>query len=601
MELILYVKNNIWLILIFIINNCIINYAVAENNNKYHTLQVLVNITEDPTLAETIKKDLLIFHATFEPKLTKNRIEHLHDRANQEIINNLQALGYYHSKIIKTSLESIGHNQWVGSYDIAAGSPIIIKQIQLQILNNQPNQEIYKKIQSASRKLLFINKQLNHEHYEKTKQLIISQLHDDGFLNAQFTTSKIEIDLKTNTANIIFILDPMQQYYLGCVKFESNLYNNDFLNKYIPFKEMDLYSTEKLMKFKNNLLNSGLFSKVRIDIENISNITNNVVPVIARVYEKPANKYTGSIGFGTDTGIRGNIGYVRRRQSHPGHEISINLAGSKIRKQAIADYSFLGEDPMSDKYNIGAIAIDEHIRERFNKNAEFYAQKSKKKATRQQIWKLSFLTEIFRELPELPKKQAKFLMPSMRLIWINSKNTTDFGNKISLTAKVASKTMSSANLLQLIITEKWLHPLIYDFRLIFRGSIATTFINDFNKLPLSLRFFAGGDNSVRGFAYNSLGPIIGGKHLFFSSLEIEKPIPAYPQLSVSWFIDAGNALNTFNNFKFNKLAVGSGIGTGYKTPVGSFRVYIAQPIKYLNLENTAKKRVRLHLTFSTDL
>ena len=654
MELILYAKNNMvlkiikhLLILTFIINSYIINYAFASNkSDKYHTLQVSVTIFDQNSkhknnnvkkndLAEIIKKDLLIFHATSEPKLTKHRMENLHDRANQEIINNLQGLGYYHAEVIKTSLEALGDNKWLASYEIVAGPPIIIKQIELQIIGNTIKNIELKKIKHTSQKLLHINQQLNHDDYEKTKQLILNQLHDYGFLNAQFATSKIEINLEKNTANIVFIINAMQQYYLGTVTFESDLYESDFLNKYIPFKEKELYSTDKLMQLKNNLLNSGLFSKVRIDTEDLSKLKNNTVPILARVYAKPANRYTGGIGFGTDTGIRGNLGYARRRKSHPGHEININLAGSKIRKQAIADYSFLGKNPMIDKYNFGIVAMEGHVKERFNKNAELYTQKSKQYSTRQQFLKLSFLTETFRELPALPKKHANFLMPSIRLAWTHHKNNTQnggfddldqdetnhnkdhqqsattFGNKITITTKIASKTMASSNLLQLTANEKLIQPLIYDFHLIFKGSIATTLISDFNKLPLSLRFFAGGDDSVRGFAYNSLGPyakdpagnkgVIGGKHLFFTSLEIEKPIPTYPQLSAAWFIDAGNALNTFNKFSLNKLAIGTGLGIGYKTPIGSVRAYLAKPIKHIDLEDAAKKRVRVHLTFGANL
>ena len=642
----LYAKNNMFfqikkylLILMLIINNC----ALADPKSKlekYHTLQVSIAIVEQPSqshkhkdlnknLAETIKKDLLIFHATTEQKLTKHRIENLHDRANQEIINNLQSLGYYHAKITKTSLEEINHNAWVAHYQIELGNATKIKQIDLQIIG-EINENLTKKIKIQTDKLLHIDQQLVHDDYEKTKHNILNKLHDYGFLNAKFITSKIEINLTEFTAKIVFILDPSQQYYLGTVSFESDLYKDDFLKKYIPFKENDLYLTDSLMQLKNNLLNSGLFSKVRIDTEDLSKLKTNIIPIIVRVYARPANKYNGSLGFGTDTGIRATLGYTRRRVAHPGHSININLSGSKIRKEAVADYSVLGKNPMIDKYNFGVAAQEGHVKERFNKNAEFYTQKSKAQANRQQSWKLSFLTETFKELPASDKKHANFLMPSLRLTWVHPMNNLScngtecieqdkndnqpaaFGNKISFITKVASKaTASSSNLLQLTANEKWIHPLIYDLRLIFKGTIATTLVSNFDKLPFSLRFFAGGDYSVRGFAYESLGPsatdragnkgVVGGKHLVLTSLEIEKPIPSYPSVSVAGFIDAGNALNTFNKFNLNKLAIGTGFGLGFRTPVGSVRAYLATPIQHVKFEDATKKRVRFHLTFGTDL
>ena len=110
------------------------------------------------------------------------------------------------------------------------------------------------------------------------------------------------------------------------------------------------------MQLKNNLLSSGLFAKVRIDAAALP--INNNIPITARVYAKPANSYNASLGFGTDTGIRGNLGFIRKRLSHPGHQININLMGSKIRKEAIADYSLLGKDPTIDKYHLGTTAVE---------------------------------------------------------------------------------------------------------------------------------------------------------------------------------------------------------------------------------------------------
>ncbi len=642
MALILYAKNKITvqlgtncctlvriilLILIAINNCCFAEKAKTFQENlrvkdKYHLLQVEI-LGVNKELTETIEKDLLIFHATTERKLTKTRIENLHDRTNDEITNNLQSLGYYHAKVTNASLREVSHHHWLASYKIELGNPTLIKQINLQLVGTAcNNHELSKKIKQLSIKFLHKNEPLHHDDYEKTKQFILNNLHDYGFLDAEFTTSKIEINTKEYTASIDFVIDSKQQYYLGPVIFESDLYSNDFLQQYVPFKEQEIYLTSHLLQLKNNLLNSGLFSKIRIDTPELAKITNNIVPITVRVYKKPSNSYNGSIGFGTDTGIRGKLGFTRRRPTHPGHQINTSIIGSKIRKEVIADYSFLGNNPMVDTYNFGISGIEERIHKRYDKNASIYIQKSKKYSTRQQFWKLNFLTEKFRVLPGGETRHVKFLMPSLRLSWIHKKNINDpddiedgsdstnsivFGNKIDCTAKVATRTFGSSNLLQLTINEKWIQPLIYDVHFIFKGTIGTTFIKDPYNLPLSLRFFAGGDHSVRGFAFESLGPtavdntgttrVIGGKDLILGSIELEKPI--YKQISGALFIDTGNALNTFNKFNFNKLAVGSGFGLIYRTPIGSVRAYIAKPLRTAN--NITAKHLRLHLTFDAGL
>jgi translocation and assembly module TamA len=610
MELILYLKNNIKLILL-IINILFINNSFAEKipekieKTKYHTLQVEI-LGAEPKLTEIIKNNLLIFQATKELKLTKFRIENLHDRADEEIIGNLQSLGYYHAKVNNANLKELNKNSWLASYTIELGDPTIIRQIDLRLIGEANNNyKLLQEINKIKDKYLTINQPINHENYESTKQSILTILHDYGFLQAQFKKAAVEINRKKHDATIVFIIESNQQYYLGPVIFESDRYPGDFLKKYIPFKEHTPYSTKTLMQLKNNLLNSGLFSKIRIDIPNTSSLLqhNNIIPVTVRTYAKNATTYNGSIGFGTDTSVRGSLGFIRRRVAHPGHQISINLMGSKIRKTIIADYSLPGANPTIDKYNFGISGTEEHVKERFNKNALLFIQKSKTYPTRQQFWKLNFLTENFKELPAKDKQHAQFLFPSAKFVWVHSHNRLDF------TVKLASKVVSSTNLMQLTVNEKWIQPLWLDFQFIAKATLGLTNINNFNKLPLSLRFFAGGDYSIRGFSYQSLGPtatdkagntlVIGGKHLVLGSLELERVI--YNQISASYFIDLGNAINKLNKLRYNNLAIASGIGLIYKTPIGSVRAYVAKPLQLPFGHNLLKKHIRFHLIFDTGL
>ena len=619
MALISYVKNKnikiLLLILLFyvIIVNELLAKDIHKTSTQYCTLQVEI-LGIDPKLAESIKKDLLIFHSSNEEKLPKNRIENLHDKTDEEIIKNLQSLGYYHTEIISSKLQEKENHKWLASYTLKLGAPTKIKQIELAVIGNiNNNVELLNNIKKISVQYLKPTEKLSHENYEKTKQIILNTLHDSGFLNATFNKSVVTVNLKEYTANIEFIIDPRQQYYLGKVTFESDRYSEMFLKQYIPFKEHDVYSTDSLMQLKNNLLNSGLFSKVRIDLPTLINLSidpkdNNNLPITVRTIAKPANNYNGSIGFGTDTGARASLGFSRKRIAHPGHQINFNIMGSKIRKKANIDYSLIGVNPIIDKYNFGVTAVEERIKERYSKNGLFYLQKVKQYTNRQQFWKLNFLTENFKELPTQNKQHTNFLFPSIRLIWTsyNKKDHNGFGNKLDITAKIASKTLGAANLLQLTVHDKLIQPFIYDIRYILKGTFGFTTINNKDKLPLSLRFFAGGDYSVRGFGYESLGPksidregkigVIGGKHLVLGSLEIEKPI--YNQISISYFIDTGNAFNSFNNIT-KQLAVANGFGVIYKTPIGSVRGYIAKPLKLVN-EDT-KKSIRFHLTFDAGL
>jgi len=97
-------------------------------------------------------------------------------------------------------------------------------------------------------------------------------------------------------------------------------------------------------------------------------------------------------------------------------------------------------------------------------------------------------------------------------------------------------------------------------------------------IPDPLLFRAGGDDSVRGYAYRSLAPSIdgvatGGRSLFTASLEIARPIsPRYPAYWWAAFVDAGNAADRFSELH---PAVGYGVGLRWRSPVGPLRIDLA--------------------------
>ena len=128
-----------------------------------------------------------------------------------------------------------------------------------------------------------------------------------------------------------------------------------------------------------------------------------------------------------------------------------------------------------------------------------------------------------------------------------------------------------------------------------RGERATTWITDFGLLPASLRYFAGGDQSVRGFAYKSLSPLdaagdtIGGRYLVVGSVEYEH------SLSRSWsaavFSDVGNALENMSD----PLERGAGVGLRWQSIVGMVRLDMAWAL------SREDKPWRIHLNIGPDL
>jgi len=170
------------------------------------------------------------------------------------------------------------------------------------------------------------------------------------------------------------------------------------------------------------------------------------------------------------------------------------------------------------------------------------------------------------------------------------------GWSLSFTARSTAGTLlSDASFSQLLANAKWIRAFAGNNRLILRGTVGATWTNDFTALPPQLRFFAGGDQSVRGYSFESIGPrngfdrVIGGKNLAVASTEVEHYFTR--NWGIAAFVDAGNA---FDGTDY-RPKIGAGLGVRWLSPVGMIRVDLGTPI------HSEDHGIELGLTIGPDL
>ena len=170
-----------------------------------------------------------------------------------------------------------------------------------------------------------------------------------------------------------------------------------------------------------------------------------------------------------------------------------------------------------------------------------------------------------------------------------------WGDKQSITTEVAGRAWGSdINMLRVSAKTHWIRS-IGQHRLNARLEMGAIASSEFDDVPASLRFFTGGDQSIRGFSYQTISPLdedndlIGAQYQLASSLEYSYPI------SDSWraaaFVDIGTATNDFDE----SLSKGIGVGTRWMSPVGPVRIYLARGI------NDQTRQWRLHFSMGPDL
>ncbi len=585
------------LILLFILSGL----ANAELNLHKDPLQMVELSTQfsglDPDLTHKIVTGLSIKAAEQESKLTEERVELVSELSQEEIYQHLEALGYYRSKV-DFQLKRIAPKKFQASYHIQKGPPTYIHSVNIQVVGPGANQPFLKAI--LLHPTLIQGTQLNHQTYEEAKEELLGKALQLGYLDAQFVQNEIRISPDKSQAHIFLKLNTDKRYHFGAITFRDKRYPSSYLERYIPFRPGDPYTTEQISALQESLVASDLFSQVRIfpeevDSEHLS------VPIEVRLKDRPLNTYTAGIGYGDETGFRGNAGLVHRLETYPGHQISTNVQVSQKRNYVNGFYTIPGLDPSTERLIMGSEATREKFKGKLSKRMDTSVVQICKTEDWEQVLGLHYLQEKFREANNDPFQHTHYLFPSAGYIWRNIKKTTPFphGSKMQFTLKGAVKQLcSSTNFVQVEIEPKWIILLGQTSRLILRADLGTTYITKHQRLPLSLRFFAGGVDTIRGYEYNTLGPkernakgkkvVIGGRSILVGSMEVEKQIQG--NLSGAVFVDGGNAMNNFST----ALVAGAGFGVRYSTPLGPFRLDIANPVK-------TKLRPQLHFSFGIDL
>ncbi len=127
--------------------------------------------------------------------------------------------------------------------------------------------------------------------------------------------------------------------------------------------------------------------------------------------------------------------------------------------------------------------------------------------------------------------------------------------------------------------------------IIVRGELGAVLSDDKKGVPSTVMFRAGGDQSVRGYSYDSLGirrgeAVVGGRYLAVGSLEYQHYF--WDAWGLAFFVDAGNVTDKWADMDY---AVGYGVGVRWKSPAGPIGVDLAY----------GEKTGNFHLHFSFGL
>ena len=490
----------------------------------------------------------------------------------------LEPFGYYHAKW-KPPLK--GRRTGCSLHvKVDPGAPVRVAFLKIELQG--PGAEDEKLKEALHQFPLKDNDILRQDFYEEGKKVLQDAARELGYLAADFSTHVIQLSLAENSANLHLILETGPRYYFGEVTFVPPLtYPESFLRRYLAFRTGRPFSPQRLARTQLNFNNADRFSEVTIEADR-DEARDFQVPVRIRLTPSKPKRFRFGAGYETDNGLGMLVRYHDLNFNRWGHEAEAELRISERLQGLAFDYILPGTQNLDNK-TIFKLGYKREITDTYDTRSLFSTGEYVRRIGRGRLLSgyLQFLQEDFSVAGQ--DGLATLLIPGARF-WerrYDDPVRPTRGYRYSLEARGSTPFLGSdGSFLQLIPQGDAMVPLGNGFSLLLRGQAGVTLQNEpLQSLPPSLRFFAGGDNNLRGYSYQSLGPknpsgkVVGGKNLLVGTLEFEKAF--YPSWGLAAFYDAGNAFDDFSQFQLKQDA---GLGLRIYTPVGPIRLDLARQL-----------------------
>ncbi|MCL7744553.1 autotransporter assembly complex protein TamA [Guyparkeria hydrothermalis] len=498
------------------------------------------------------------------------------DSAAEAAEEALQAYGHFNARI-RTSIQS-REDCRDPALDIDAGPVTKIESVSIELPTAIESLESVETFLEDNRPEE--GEPLDQAAYDAFRDGLLSRVQKQGYLDARFTTRELRVDPEQQAARIKLALDPGQRYRFGEVTIEQSILEPQLARRLVGVPSGTPYTSADLLAMNQNLTGTEYFESVSVR-PRLDEREDLEVPVDITTRRNARTSYELSAGYATDVGPRVGAKVTRRYVNKRGHQWAARTQLSAIEQRIDTTYTIpRAADPLRERYDIYARAT----REDNNDILTTAAATGLQWAYEGDRWTRSLFTEYLLDRTRYgdePPESNGFAILGGRLGYdgLDDPLFPSEGVVVDVSLQGAAEPVLSAT--SFVRGHLFVGGYLSLGRWIFagRGEAGMIVTDEFDKMPRSLRFFTGGDRSVRGYEYESLAPenedgtLIGGKYLLVGSVEAMYPV-VRDDWYVAAFVDTGNAYIDPQA----ELKTGAGLGVRWRSPVGMVRLDVAQPL-----------------------
>lgn len=526
-------------------------------------------------------------------RVSDARLDYLLRVAEDETREALEPFGYYTPDIaIRESGDgaALAEDAPVSvTITVSIGEPVRVRSAEIAIEGGGGDDRYLKQeLDAFSPRLGDV---LDHTVYERSKALITRRLAERGYFDADFSMRKVEVTRAERAADIDLRWNSGDRYEMGAITFEQTpnpIIRESLLREFVYWKEGDYYHQGRLDRLRKSLTGLDYFSRVDIEPQP-ENAVDGEVPVTVRLTPADRSIYTAGLSYGTDSGFGVRLGLERRYLNSRGHKALAQIDYAQNRKTLTLQHRIPAFAWRDGWYTTSLQASDEqtdYIDTRrtelaFSRNGQYnrYLNLIGSVHALRERWAYDYDSRL---RPVKLYRQSTYLYPSILAEYIKVDDRIQpregYGGTATLRGGLQGAG-SDANFLQLHTRANWFQGLGARSRLIVRGEVGATFTDALVDIPPTLRFYAGGDRSVRGYEWREIGPRIdaipgrkayalGAKNVITANVEYEH------YFNDSWgiaaFVDGGSAFDD----QIDGWRKGVGLGLRWKSPIGPLRVDI---------------------------
>ncbi|MDP2715986.1 autotransporter assembly complex family protein [Rheinheimera sp.] len=508
----------------------------------------------------------------------------------QEIHTALQALGYYHSEITLTHDEAKAELLHI---TVTAGEPVRIHQSDIQVSGDAATDSDFNALLAAQ-----APKQgqiLHHGAYDGFKSALKSLALRKGYFDADFDLARLEVAPELNQAFVHLHFNSGTRYKFGAVSFSGNQIAEPGLQSLVPFNEGDYYLASQLGEFNQALATTGWFSSILVEGDT-AQMQDFSLPINVALEPERRNIIETGIGYSTDVKTRLKLNWNKPWLNKAGHSLSTKLALSEIEQSVEAAYKLPLASVANDFYQVQL-----GFKNRDNQDTE--SRESNLALERHWLLKsdwyrtasVRWLYEDFVQADQ--NDSISLIMPG--LSYSRTKQSggpmPSSANRLLLGVEVSDEAWGSdASFVRLRSRIGWIGSAGDDHRFVTRVDAGAILMEGLSQLPPSLRFFAGGDNSIRGYGYETVSPrnsedeLTGGRYMVTGALEYQYRVKGNWWLAA--FSDYGSAWDDKPDW-----VQGVGLGVRWASPVGPVRLDFAWGL------DEPGKGFQLHLALGPEL